>query len=152
MPVRWRPAAVIVTCVTAFLLLVGCIPLSLPSVPEDAIERVEGDRVAIVARAEYSNPTEEWLYTYLMLEVTGQEPYLDAVASTLEQNGWEIVSVKPSPDNRVSARMPDTARLSLFDYHDYMDETRSSEPRRTFAQVPTSDDRGYFVAILTPIW
>ena len=36
-----------------------------------------------------TNPTEEWIYTYLLLEVDAPERHLDVVSETLTRNGWQ---------------------------------------------------------------
>jgi hypothetical protein len=120
----------------------GCTPFSLPAVPEDAVRSVEGDQVKIVERVRLSNPTDEWIYTYLMLEVAGEEPYLTTVVSTLAKNGWEVHH-SSIPDMLPAAVLAHAAYLSLVEFDDYMYEGRSWAPaRKEFGRVPTSDGRG----------
>jgi hypothetical protein len=142
----------IAVCLVGALLLTGCLPFSLPRVPRHVIESVEGEHVTIVAQAVATNPTEQWYYTYLMLEVGGSELHLDTVTSTLTSNGWEIEYTESIPDNLPSAVLPDQADLSLADFAGYMSSPSNPAVFEEFAKVSTSDDKGYFVAIIMPMY
>jgi hypothetical protein len=139
-------------------LVGGCGLLSLPSIPEHIVETVAGEQVTIVDQMSYNNPSDEWIYTYVLLEVSGDEPKLDTVTTTLGANGWDTrlpsdLSNDPfreAPDHSLSANRPE-AHLTLLELEVYLEGGRHQPAEKQFAEFPTRPEYTYFVAIMLPL-
>lgn len=153
MPSR-RPSLVLAVAMAG--LVSGC--GNLDSVSEETVQSVAGADVVIVDEVEYPNPTDDWLYTYLLLEVSGPPPRRDTVISTLASNGWKVSVPDPEArhpfagavDTYPSASRP-KAVLTLVDLPDYLKDGLFTQPEKQFAQFPVREDRDYFVAIVMPL-
>jgi hypothetical protein len=145
-------AAAILSCVLLVDLVAGCGERPfMPRVPDGVVDRLGDDRVAVVAEVEDTNPTSSFLYTYAMLEVTGDR-HIDTIASMLLANGWdEVASLTIDTEILLSAKLRSEADLDLVTFTDYRDGGSSLRAVEEFEQIPTDPDRGYYVAILTPL-
>lgn len=156
-----RRAVLASVLVAVVLVLGGCGRLSLPRVPEDAIQAVEGPGVTIAETAEESNPTEQWIYTYLLLEVVGEPPHVDLVEAALVDNGWRVEEFRPDPRQQVEessilliAQRPaedPTADLTLDPLDDYLAGGSSSIAIEAFSAIERDPKASYYVAILAPL-
>jgi hypothetical protein len=135
----------------AVLALAAC---RLPTVPDESIESLEGTHVAVVSQQVEPNPTRQWNYTYIVLEVTGPEPRVETVASVLRESGWSV------HDSRVLLLTADFAEensdkpaadLGLVELDDFLEVNRSIEVQERFSSIPVHEGRTYYVAILTPL-
>lgn len=140
----------VVTIVVTLLVLAAC---RLPTVADETVETLEGPSVTAVSQKSKPNPSDQWNYTYVMLEVTGPGSRLEQVSKVLRENGWEIrASSLPllAYFTEPGEEKPET-ELVLADLDDVLDTHRSDEVGERFSEVPTHDDRTYYVAILTPL-
>lgn len=153
-----RRSVTLTLILLATWLVAGCGLLSLPSVPEDIVETVASEQVTIVDQTSYNNPTDEWVYTYLLLEVSGDEPELDTVRTTLSANGWKTRlppdldsdPFRETPDYSLSADRPE-ANLTLLELEIYLEGGRHQPTEKQFAEFPTRSEYTYFVAIIMPL-
>jgi hypothetical protein len=145
-----RLARIAATVVVVLALLAAC---RLPTVADETVDRLEGPHVTIVSREVMPNPSDQWNYTYVMLEVSGEDPRLSRILSMLVDKGWAIHErslpilayfTVPGEDR------PET-QLTLATLGSVLENHRYDEVGERFSNVPTHDDRTYYVAILTPL-
>jgi hypothetical protein len=122
----------------------------LPSVPDEVTNSVSGEGVRIVARETDTNPTEEWIYTFLLLEVTEPGQRLEIVAEALRTNGWEVRE-SPGPNVLLVAIKPSVADLTLVALETFLEPSPITSVQRRFAGFPQDSDKGYFVALIMPL-
>lgn len=125
----------------------------LDSVSEETVQSVAGGDVVIVDEVEYPNPTDNWLYTYLLLEVRGPPPRRETVLSTLASNGWDVSvpdATDVDPPGYAVADRPG-ATLTLVGLADFVEPGPFTRPEKKFAEFPVRVDRDYFVAIIMPL-
>jgi hypothetical protein len=122
-------------------------------VADETVDSLDGPHVAIVSQETKPNPSDQWKYTYVMLEVTGAGSRLERISSVLRKNGWDfqerslpLLAYFTEPDEEV----PET-ELILVKLDEVLDTHRYDEVGERFSKVPIRDDRTYFVAILTPL-
>jgi hypothetical protein len=133
---------------TLALTLSSC--ARLPIVADDLVKSIEANsRVEIVMQVERPNPTDEWMYTYLLLEVSGEDPQ-GTIATSLAQSGWKVKQSADSKILLVATRLPE-ADLFVMSYLDFMPVRPSAEPDSTFVNFPRRSDRTYFVVTMKPL-
>lgn len=92
------------------------------------------------------------MYTYVMFEVTPPDTSGEAVASVLRSNGW---SVRDSTTAVLNAELHEDSNpmvdLILVEFDEFLDDDPLAPGREEFAEVPTLDNRTYYVAVLTPL-
>lgn len=146
-----RAPSLLLAVAVAAGLMAGC--GDLESVNEETVQTIAGSDVAIVYQMEHPNPTDEWLYTYLLLEVSGPPPRRETVTSTLASNGW-LVSI-PDTTDADQAGYPTADRpgasLTLVELADFVEPGPFTRPEKRFAEFPVREDRDYFVAIVMPL-
>ena len=145
-----RPRTVSLAVLALLLLVVGCSWRNLPSVSDSVIDRVRGENVRIVAEESDTNPTEEWIYTYLLLEVDAPERHLDVVSETLTRNGWQTRE-SAAQNIQLVALIPAEADLTLITLDSFLKPIASSPVAAKFADVQRDVDKAYFVAIIMPL-
>jgi hypothetical protein len=146
---KTRAGALPAVLTAVWLLLTGC--GTLPGVPEEILNTIEGEYVTVVARHDGSNPTEQWMYTYLMLEVSGPEPGVKVVEDALAANGWEV-DTDLVTDLLLVADIgggEPGAHLVLVTLRDFT-VNRSDGAAREFTKVSTAAGLTYYVAIVSP--
>lgn len=134
----------------AVALLLGACQSSLPSVSDDIIDSIEGTQVTIVSRHDGANPSDEWIETNVVVEVSGPEPRIDAVEDVLRAGGWEVGDAKPSDVLLLIARRP-TARLNVLELNAYLSITLTGPVVEQFAKIEGDPDRSYFVVGFMPL-
>lgn len=141
----------VATIVAALIALAACRP---PSVAEDTIDKLEGPHVAIVSQETMPNPTDQWTYTYAVLEVTGTGSHIDRISSVLSENGWNIQDSSAllllAYLTKRGNSAPET-ELILDKLECFLDAHKYDKLGERFSAVTIHDDRTYYVAILTPL-
>jgi hypothetical protein len=133
------------TAVT-LLLVGGC--TQLPTVSAGDVRRLEGEGVAIVEQHKTTNPTGDWLDTYVLLEVFGPGQPMEVLEKVLRDNGWQIVKVGSDPAS-LSAYLPDSD-LVLVDFGGFLERNSPSSTAEKFEQAHARLGGQLFVAILLP--
>lgn len=142
---RWVGSVVILAAVA--FLVDGC--KSLPSVPDEVVESVEGEGVTIVGRHSKPEDTLELTITNVVVEVAGPEPRLDVLAAALAAAGWELHEVPRSERLLLAGEMPE-GHLSVFDLDDFLDLMVLGDEVEKFSRLERQPDRSYFVLSLSP--
>jgi hypothetical protein len=126
--------------------LVAC--SGLPKVSEEAVKSLEGQHVRIVSQRVIPNPTDEWMYTYVVLEVSGPGSHIDTLEDVLSKNGWRV---REGEDHLLISYTPDVT-LSVQRLESFLEgRAQNTEVARSFSALELNERYGYYVVVLMPL-
>lgn len=133
-----------VVLIALVVMITGC--STLPTVDDGIVRTLESPDVAIVTTAVQANPTDEWNYTYALMDVTDREGIgSDEVLSrSLIENGWAVSSHQ---GQLVADRVE--SGLVVLRLEDFLNN-RWDPVATEFRGFSNSNGANYFVAILMP--